>query len=119
MANRVYIPVPQEFDEESSDVGLSSYFQSFVGGELSKALDTDVWELDERAHAYKTEITNVEIRGETVNITYNVLFDAYYGCSDQNYAGEDERFITGTQVGAHWAFEPYTPRQRRSTDDEF
>jgi hypothetical protein len=119
MTTRVYIPIPQEFDDENSDFELKPYLQRFVEGELAQALDTDVWELDDRAHAYDTEITDVEIHGDNLNITYNVLFDAYYGCKDQNYAGQDERFLTGTRIGAHWVFEQYVPRQRRSTYDEF
>jgi len=115
----ITIPVPVELlVDPDCDFDLVGYLQDFIGTDLAPALDEDVWELDDRAQWIETEITHVENQGASVFVTYSVTFDAYYGCRDQNYAGTDERHLTGTRSDDHWAFPLYTRRERRSTVDE-
>ncbi|HSV34669.1 MAG TPA: hypothetical protein VLI46_03885 [Ramlibacter sp.] len=101
------------------DFDLVDYFQDLVATDLAPALDTDVWEIDMRANAYNTEITNVESEGDNIVVYYDVEFDAHYGCRDQNWAGSDERHIAGTRVGDSWVFPRYVHRVPRDTVDEF
>jgi hypothetical protein len=119
MQNLIHIPIPSELEEPASAFDLVAYFQRFIQKELHPALDTEVWEIDERAYVYETVITDVEIEEDNIHVNYNVLFDAYYGCRNQNYAGEEDRTITGRRQGNNWVFEPNKPRERRNTHDEF
>jgi hypothetical protein len=120
MKSNIYIPVPAEVVEDpNADFNYVTYFEKYVDRELAPALDKDVWEFDDRAKTYETEITDVEVDGDAVCVHYSVMFDAHYGCSDQNWAGDDSRYVTGTRVGDHWVFQPYAPRERRSTYEEF
>ena len=120
MQTSINIPVPEELiDEPDCDCDLKDYFQDLVAEEFGVALDTDVWEQDDRAQHLETEIDNVELQGDSIIVYYSVTFDAYYGCRDQNYAGSDERHVAGTRVGDNWVFPAYVPRQRLDTFEEF
>jgi hypothetical protein len=115
----ISIPVPEEFDDPESEFNLVEYFQDLVEADLALALDTDVWEIDDRAQTYETTIDEVEVRGDDIVVNYSVSFEAYYGCRDQNYSGDDQRHITGTRVGPHWVFVRYVQRLPRDTVEEF
>jgi hypothetical protein len=120
MVLNVAIPVPEELVADSdSDFDLKDYFQDQIEEDFGRALDTDVWELDERAVVLEVEIDNVEVRDDAIIVYYSVSFDAYYGCKDQNYTGADERHVSGTRIGDTWVFKPYVPRERRDTFEEF
>lgn len=120
MKSDVYIPIPEEIVRDpDADFDHVAYFQKYLNGELAPALDKDVWEFDERAHTYATVITDVEVDEDTIVVHYSVMFDAHYGCSDQDWSGDDPRYVTGTRVDNDWVFKAHIPRERRSTHDEF
>jgi hypothetical protein len=96
MTTEISVPVPEELIEDPEcDFELKDYFQDLVQEEFGPALDTDIWELGERAVALECEVDNVEVQGDSNIVYFSVTFDAYYGCKDQNYSGSDERHVAG------------------------
>jgi len=119
MTDKVLIPIPDDFDDPDAEIDLVAYFQELIGSDLEPALDTDVWELDQRAQFIEAEVTGVTAEADGIVVSYDVTFDAYYGCRDQNYAGTVDRHIVGTRGGDSWVFDKYIPRLPRDTGDEF
>lgn len=119
MTDKVLIPVPDDFDDPDAEIDLVAYFRDLLDSDLEPALDTDVWELDQRAQFIEAEVTDISTEADGIVVFYDVTFDAYYGCRDLNYAGTGDRHIVGTRVGDSWVFDKHIPRLPRDTVDEF
>ena len=119
MTSEIRIPIPQDLEEDA----LKAYFQqkinsgSGVAGKLIAALDLDLD--DDRATVDEVEIEEVACFEDEVVIQYTVNFSAYYGCSDQDYADEDCRTVTGQRYEDCWVFQIHISPEPRSTRDEF
>lgn len=88
-------------------------------GDLYPALDMRPDNGDERAVTDEVVVTWVDLEPDQVEVTYEVRYSAYHGCSDRNYAVADERSIVGLVEGTNWIFEKFVPPEPRSTVDEF
>ena len=114
MSSKIRIETP----EDDSDIaGLIILFQERVT-ELAPALDCDVADFDERARIDEIHIRAVDIEGDSIAITYELLFSAFYACSDIDYAGHHQRVVSGRREGDLWVFSPHVSLPPRSTLDE-
>lgn len=104
-------------DEE--DIDFAAYFQGHLESDFAYAIDHGVSEFDERAQIDDTQITDVVITGESIEVMYEIEFSAHYGCRDKNYSGTSQRSIHGRRVAGVWVFARHIPPPPRSTHEEF
>jgi len=103
---------------ETSIEDLIGCFQNQLGI-LADAMDFDVANFDERAQIDQVQIRNAEVDGDSISLTYELRFSAYYGCSELNYAGHHQRTLLGRRDGGFWIFPQQLPLPSRSTLEEF
>ena len=115
--SQIRVRIPSAGQDNAPD--LVSYFNAQLEGEFAQAIDWSVWEFDERAQVDELAVVGVQVDGLTVQVTYEIQFSAYYGCSDMDYADVDERVIHGVQVGPDWQFQRHVPVPPRTPFEEF
>lgn len=115
----IRISIPEGFESEDDDVDepdLDRYFAGLLRGSFRAALDLDLE--DDRAVVDDVKIESVEAHGDGIGVSYIVSISAYYGCSDQDYADDDHRFVDGVRDGDVWVFKRHVPPERLSPKDE-
>ena len=117
MEHGVRIQIPVDEDEDNP-LDLVAFFQERLESDLAPAIDYGVTEFDERATINNIECTDVVANDDSVIVTYEVSFSAYYGCSDMDYANTDKRTVRGRRVENTWVFPLHVPPPTRSTHDE-
>lgn len=115
MADKISIQCP---DDDNTETQLIRYIQKRIS-DLKPALDLDVSYIDERADVIDIQVTGVTESKSAIEITYDVTYDAYHGCKDQNHSGDEERFLCGERIDDCWVFDANIPREKRSTYEEF
>src|SRR5471032_2188403 len=87
METHVSIPAP-DLSDDDNEVDLIEYVGEHLGNdsdgwnEFIRALDVAPDHDDSRVSLAGVEITDVSVDGDSVTITYDVEFFAYYGCRD-------------------------------------
>ncbi|PWK38679.1 hypothetical protein [Cupriavidus plantarum] len=117
--NTVEIPIPDPEDEPDLRSYINQFITDEIGslyGELVPALDLDVG--DERATIDDIEVDDVEVHGDKIIVYYTIQYSAHYGCSDIDYAEDDQRKITGVRDGENWVFDWYVSPERLAPNEE-
>jgi len=87
--------------------------------DFSNALDFDVSHIDQRAQVGAVRVTNVDITGALIEVTYDVEYSIYNGCEDMNVQDAEELHVFGELTSGGWEFEKHVPPPKRTTVDEF
>ncbi len=86
---------------------------------FSNALDRDVSHINQRAHVDAVRVTDVDITGSLIEVTYDVEYSIYNGCKDMNVQDAEELHVFGELTSEGWEFEEHVPPPKRTTMDEF
>lgn len=120
MDQHVSIPAP-DLSDEDADVDLIEYVTDHLGNdsdgwsELIRALDVEPDHDDGRVHLSGVEITDASVDGNSVAITYDVEFFAYYGCRDVNGSSiNDGLIVDGIVRDGRWVFPVHQYAERQS-----
>lgn len=100
---------------------MEELLQSLIDDEsdFSSALDHDVSHIDRRAQVHAVRITNVDINGSQIVVTYDLEYSIYNGCKDMDIVDTEELHVFGELTDEGWAFDEYVPPPKRTTVDEF
>ncbi len=101
---------------------MEELLQSLINDQesnFSDALDHDVSHIDQRAYVYSVRITDVDISGSQIAVTYELDYSIYNGCKDMNVEDAEELHVFGEMTDEGWAFNEHVPPPKRSTVDEF
>lgn len=83
-----------------------------------EAIDKDVWQLDCRANYMGHQIDQIAVADGEVHVDYTVEYEIYYGCSDQDGSGWDQRDIRGKVVDGKLLFKTFQQPDPLSTCEE-
>jgi hypothetical protein len=97
---------------------LQSLIDKRKGG-FSDALDHDVSHIDQRAQVHAVRITDVDVNGSDIAVTYELDYSIYNGCKDMDIVDSEERHVFGELTEEGWVFDKHVPPPRRDTVDEF
>ncbi len=101
---------------------MEELLQSLINDQesnFSDALDHDVSHIDQRAQVDSVRITDVDISGSQIAVTYELDYSIYNGCKDMNVEDAEELHVFGEMTDEGWAFNEHVPPPKRSTVDEF
>lgn len=87
--------------------------------DFSNALDHDVSNIDQRAQVHAVRITDVDISGPQIAVTYDLEYSIYNGCKDMNVEDAEELHVFGELTDEGWEFDEHVPPPKRTTVDEF
>lgn len=87
--------------------------------DFSDALDHDVSYIDRRAQVYSIRITDVDINGSQISVTYELEYSIYNGCKDMDVQDAVELHVFGELTDEGWAFDQHVPPPKRTTHEEF
>jgi len=101
---------------------MEKLLQSLVDddeSDFSDALDHDVSHIDQRAQVYAVRVTDVDINGSQIEVTYELGYSIYNGCKNMNVQDAEELHVFGDLTDEGWAFEKHVPLPKRTTHEEF
>jgi hypothetical protein len=87
--------------------------------DFSDALDHDVSHIDQRAQVHAIRVTQVEIKGSQIAVTYELEYSIYNGCKDMDIVDSEELHVFGELTDEGWAFDEHVPPPKRDTVEEF
>ncbi len=87
--------------------------------DFSDALDRDVSHIDQRAQVHAVRVTQVDINGSEIAVTYELEYSIYNGCKDMDIVDNEELHVFGELTDEGWSFDEYVPPPKRDTVDEF
>lgn len=87
--------------------------------DFSDALDHDVSHIDQRAQVHAVRVTQVDINGSDIEVTYELEYSIYNGCRDMNVVDSEKLHVFGELTDEGWAFDEHVPPPKRDTVDEF
>ncbi|UUE95062.1 DUF2771 domain-containing protein [Comamonas thiooxydans] len=116
MTAAIRIEIPKEIHEDDWKDHLQRRINEFRSAlDLSVGVDPD----DHRLEIHGLEIDSLEIHEDEVFINYNVNWSVYYGCDNQDAAGDEQNFVSAERNGHVLTFQPHVYPERRSTLDEY
>lgn len=86
---------------------------------LKPVIDFDVSHFDSKAQVDSCEVVSVLVRGDRIEIGYEVRYSASNTCSDIHFSGTHLRTLIGLRKDEFWVFESRLFERYRSTVDEF
>lgn len=101
---------------------MEKHFQSLIDdkkSDFSGVLDHDVSHIDQRAQVHAVRVTQVDINGSDIAVTYELEYSIYNGCKDMDIVDNEELHVFGELTNEGWAFDEYVPPPKRDTVDEF
>lgn len=101
---------------------MEKFLQSLIEdneSDFSDALDLDVSHIDQRADVHAVRVTQVNIDGTVLTLTYELDYSIYNGCKDMDIVDSEELHVFGELTEEGWAFDKHVPPPRRDTVDEF
>lgn len=101
---------------------MEKHLQSLIDddeSDFANALDYDVSHIDLRAQVYAVRVTQVEIHGSRIVVTYELEYSIYNGCADMDVQDSEELHVHGDLTADGWAFNEHVPPHKRSTVEEF
>ena len=99
--------------------GLLDSLANDMESNFSRALDLDVSHVDRRAEVDGVRITDVDMDGTSIGVSYEVDYSIYNGCKDMDIDDSEDQFVTGVRSAEGWVFEEFVPPPKRTTVDEF
>lgn len=101
---------------------MEKFLQSLIDDNESDfldALDMDVSHIDQRAQVDAIRVTDVDINGSSIAVTYDLEYSIYNGCKDMDVQDAEELHVFGELTDEGWAFDKHVPPPKRTTVDEF
>ncbi|KKI15149.1 hypothetical protein XA67_04860 [Comamonas thiooxydans] len=116
MTTEIRIEIPKEIHEDDWKDHLQERVKEFKSAlDLSVGVDPD----DPRLEIHGIEIDSLEIYEDEVFINYIVNWSVYYGCDDQDAAGDEHNCVSAERDGHILTLQPHVYPERRSTLDEY